>query len=248
MVETFTAEQLFEACVPLGNAVVGRSVKAKACRMVMVEGETIERAAHVCGTTTESLRSWLAEVRARMAAARHAAEETPQTWGVAQAPSCIRAAMEVVGVGSAAFNGRGRHHDVVLARELAAKLMRKHTLLSFPEIAVEMNRPNHSSIITMVRRVERMWDELVVVAGTATTRRDLFELAEEYVERDRQRQERAAGQALDRVRGPDDRGGRSRMDQPPRYRGIADCSQRAVRMGERPLAGGSGGGYEVEAG
>lgn len=48
-----------------------------------------------------------------------------------------------------------RHQRVVLARAMAAHLLRAMTTLSYPEIARALRRPNHSSVITAVRRVER---------------------------------------------------------------------------------------------
>lgn len=50
--------------------------------------------------------------------------------------------------------GRGRHKRVVLARSLTAYLSRSLTTLSFPEIARAMGRPNHSTIVTAVKRVQ----------------------------------------------------------------------------------------------
>ncbi|HYE01915.1 MAG TPA: DnaA/Hda family protein [Phycisphaerales bacterium] len=51
--------------------------------------------------------------------------------------------------------GRGRHPRVVLARSVTAFLCRRLTTLSFPEIARGMGRPNHSTVVTAVQRVER---------------------------------------------------------------------------------------------
>jgi chromosomal replication initiator protein len=51
--------------------------------------------------------------------------------------------------------GRSRHKRVVLARSLTAHLGRKLTTLSYPELAREMNRPNHSTVVTACQRVER---------------------------------------------------------------------------------------------
>lgn len=51
--------------------------------------------------------------------------------------------------------GSSRHKRVVFARALAAHLARSMTTLSFPEIAREMHRPNHSTIITACNRVAK---------------------------------------------------------------------------------------------
>lgn len=51
--------------------------------------------------------------------------------------------------------GKGRHKRVVLARSMIAFLARKLTTMSFPEIARAMGRPNHSTVITAQRRLEK---------------------------------------------------------------------------------------------
>ncbi len=48
--------------------------------------------------------------------------------------------------------GRSKHRRVVLARSLTAYLARQMTTRSFPEIARELNRPNHSTVVTAVGR------------------------------------------------------------------------------------------------
>lgn len=50
--------------------------------------------------------------------------------------------------------GRSRHRRVVLARQLTAHLARKLTTHSYPEIAQQMGRTNHSTIVTACKRVE----------------------------------------------------------------------------------------------
>lgn len=54
--------------------------------------------------------------------------------------------------------GIGRHPKVVLARSVIAYLARKLTTLSFPEIAKQMGRPNHSTIITAHKRISAVID------------------------------------------------------------------------------------------
>jgi chromosomal replication initiator protein len=51
--------------------------------------------------------------------------------------------------------GKGRHKRVVLARSLIVSLARRLTTMSFPEIAKAMGRPNHSTVITAQKRVDR---------------------------------------------------------------------------------------------
>lgn len=55
--------------------------------------------------------------------------------------------------------GDGRHKRVVLARSLTAYLARLMTTHSFPEIAQEMKRPNHSTIITACQRMKKQIDQ-----------------------------------------------------------------------------------------
>jgi len=55
--------------------------------------------------------------------------------------------------------GDGRHKRVVLARSLTAYLSRLMTTLSFPEIAQEMKRPNHSTIITACQRMKKQIEQ-----------------------------------------------------------------------------------------
>ncbi|MBX3358144.1 MAG: hypothetical protein KF745_06930 [Phycisphaeraceae bacterium] len=66
----------------------------------------------------------------------------------------ILAACEMLGVEKEDFTGRGRHKRVVLARSIVSHLARRLTTASFPEIAREMGRPNHSTIVTAVQRFE----------------------------------------------------------------------------------------------
>ena len=48
--------------------------------------------------------------------------------------------------------GRGRHQRVVLARSMASYLARELTTLSYPEIARDLHRPNHSTVVTACSR------------------------------------------------------------------------------------------------
>lgn len=66
------------------------------------------------------------------------------------------------GVGPLEFFGKVRDRRTVVARSIAAKLLREFTSLSFPEIARAMGRPNHSSILTAIARLNReLQDETV---------------------------------------------------------------------------------------
>jgi chromosomal replication initiator protein len=63
-------------------------------------------------------------------------------------------------------NTRRKH--AVTARSLAAYLARQMTSMSYPEIAAGMSRPNHSTIITAVQRVEKQIGENVDITLPAT--------------------------------------------------------------------------------
>lgn len=51
--------------------------------------------------------------------------------------------------------GPRRHKDVVLARTLVIYLARKMTTMSFPDLARQLNRTSHSTIVTAHRRAEK---------------------------------------------------------------------------------------------
>ncbi|MCC6680261.1 MAG: ATP-binding protein [Phycisphaeraceae bacterium] len=53
------------------------------------------------------------------------------------------------------INGSGRARQLVLARSLLVKLARQLTPMSYPEIAAQMGRRNHSTVITAAQRIER---------------------------------------------------------------------------------------------
>jgi hypothetical protein len=63
--------------------------------------------------------------------------------------------LDFYGVSDAIFRGRGRHRDTVKARQAFVWLARQHLKHSYPELAIIASRPNHSSLVTQMRRVER---------------------------------------------------------------------------------------------
>lgn len=63
------------------------------------------------------------------------------------------AVCESLGVSKAEVLGNGRHKRVVLARSMIALLARRLTTRSFPEIARDLRRPSHSSIVTACKRL-----------------------------------------------------------------------------------------------
>lgn len=73
----------------------------------------------------------------------------------------IGAVLDALRVPGESFYGRSRHPATVLARTLVVTLARRLTILSFPELARAMNRPNHSTCVTESQRY-RVWCELKV--------------------------------------------------------------------------------------
>lgn len=111
-----------------------------------------------------------------------------QKAGPVRVEAVIEGVCGFLGVGSAEFAGRGRHRRVVLARALVALISRQLTTASYPEIASAMGRPNHSSIITAVRRIERqIADEELVEVGCEADGTAIAELAASLAKRIRPR-------------------------------------------------------------
>lgn len=72
----------------------------------------------------------------------------------------------VLRVDASELFGKGRHKRVVLARSMCAALGRSLTTMSYPEIARGLGRPNHSTVITAVKRLERqMGNEATASVG-----------------------------------------------------------------------------------
>ncbi len=67
---------------------------------------------------------------------------------------CRRFRVEMADIGA-----RTRHPRVVVARAVMVHLLRRHTTLSYPEIARAMGRPNHSTVITAHNRLRKQYDE-----------------------------------------------------------------------------------------
>lgn len=107
-----------------------------------------------------------------------------QKAGPMRVQTVIDSVCQYLGVGSVDFGGRGRHRKVVLARALVALISRQLTTASYPEIAQAMNRPNHSSIITAVRRIERqIADDERVAVGCEADGMTVAELASTLAKR-----------------------------------------------------------------
>ncbi|NRA56620.1 MAG: ATP-binding protein [Phycisphaerales bacterium] len=121
----------------------------------------------------------------QQALGRRAAMAKPA--GPVRVSAVIEGVCRYLGVGQAEFTGRGRHRRVVLARALVALISRQLTTASYPEIATAMGRPNHSSIITAVRRIERqIAEEEKVAVGCDADGMTVAELASSLSRRLRQ--------------------------------------------------------------
>lgn len=254
----FTAEQLLEACVPLGTQYHDREFKARACRLVLLHGQTMARVAAVMSVAPSTVAEWVDEVRHRMELARSWKGEKTPSWvsgkptSSVDAMQVIEAVCSVMGVHGEEYYGRGRHPKVVFSRQVTVELLRRHTSLSYPEIAAAMNRPNHSSSITMHRTYDLLIDEEQCFGGVNMTRREIVRAVEERlnlgVRYDGHREEGPTGEQMDRSRRASaGLSGRS-VDGAPGVPRLAVHLQRAVRMGERPVAGGGACGSQVAAG
>jgi len=83
----------------------------------------------------------------------------------------IRVVCEHMHVTKNQLQGRSRLRDVVLARALVVHLARRMTAMSFPEIAADLHRSNHSTVVTAAKRVATQLSthKQVVVPGTLET-------------------------------------------------------------------------------
>lgn len=70
------------------------------------------------------------------------------------------------------LSGKTRHKRVVAARAVITYLARQFTTMSFPEIARAIGRPNHSTVITALQRLQRQLeaDEPVEAPGAPEAR------------------------------------------------------------------------------
>lgn len=78
---------------------------------------------------------------------------------IVKAEDILRRVCERLHVDRADLSSRTRHPRVVLARSVIVWLCRKLTTLSFPEIARVLGRPNHSTVITALQRLNRLLGE-----------------------------------------------------------------------------------------
>jgi len=74
------------------------------------------------------------------------------------AEQIIEAVLDRLAVTRHELTGRGRARVVVLARAICVALCRDLTAMSYPEIATAIGRPNHSTVITAMRRIEKQME------------------------------------------------------------------------------------------
>ncbi len=135
----------------------GMLIQIEAVRTLLPElsGEPMRDTAEINGVKgSKGLRVGAVLVRKALGLT----EGTPQP-RAARRPIPVMAIMEtickMVGADVGEVMGKSRHQRVVLARSMTAHLARRLTTMSFPEIARAMGRPNHSTIITAQKRLER---------------------------------------------------------------------------------------------
>lgn len=88
----------------------------------------------------------------RQALALRGGEDTQPSTGPISIDAIIRTVCNELSVSKGDLRGKGRQKKVVLARELIVHLARQLTSKSFPEIAHELGRSNHSTVITAAKR------------------------------------------------------------------------------------------------
>lgn len=93
--------------------------------------------------------------------------------------SIIRTVCDELSVSLSDLRGKGRRKKVVLARELIIHLARQLTSKSFPEIAHELGRSNHSTVITAAKRFkDRLGEQMCVSADCSFDGLPLSELTQ----------------------------------------------------------------------
>jgi hypothetical protein len=73
----------------------------------------------------------------------------------------VQVCLETLRVRPDDYYGANRHSATVLARIMSVVVLRRTTILSYPEIAVVMRRPAHSTVITEYKRYQKLKDALV---------------------------------------------------------------------------------------
>ena len=79
------------------------------------------------------------------------------------------------------LGGKYRHKSVVLAREIITVLAREMTTFSFPQIAMWLGKPNHSTVITALHRHFKKPDDKITIWDTTLTRVEWAKLCRDGV-------------------------------------------------------------------
>jgi len=82
----------------------------------------------------------------------------------------LNAVSEYFALAAKQILGRGRNRHLVLARSVLIHLLRKLTPMSYPEIAAQMGRRNHSTVITAAQRITKQIaaEQTVLLPGAAS--------------------------------------------------------------------------------
>jgi chromosomal replication initiator protein len=101
----------------------------------------------------------------RKALALRCGDDAPTSSAPLALDSIIRTVCSELRVSHGDLRGKGRQKKVVLARELIVHIARQLTSKSFPEIAHELGRRNHSTVITAAKRFkDRLSESQPVIA------------------------------------------------------------------------------------
>jgi chromosomal replication initiator protein len=65
--------------------------------------------------------------------------------------------------------GKDRHREVAIARQVAMYLARTHLGTSFPQIGAKFDGKDHTTVMSAVRRVEKLLGEDLEVQGAVET-------------------------------------------------------------------------------
>lgn len=106
-------------------------------------------------------------------------DQAQQPRHIVRLASIVEAVCRRLAVSKADMLGSSRHRRVVLARGVAAYLARELTTHSFPEIAADLGRINHSTIHTADQRLRKQLEANEDLDLGGSTRIRLSELVEE---------------------------------------------------------------------
>lgn len=173
----FTIDDVLTACVSDARP-YSYETRLRAVTLVLVHDWYIQDAAADAGASRDTVSRWVREAKAKVQRAldnrgRRFGRHPESAARALEFRAVIRRSCEACGSAFVAFFGTGRHPMTVLAREVSVWVGHEVCQMSYPMIAMLMNRPNHSSVITMIRRFEDHRDESIVTPTGIWTRRAL---------------------------------------------------------------------------